>query len=115
VVERLKLILAALAVLAGLAGYYLLGDKPLVLRLVALLAGLGVAVGLTLMTSTGQTARDFIKGAWLELRKVVWPSRKETTQVTLIVFVLVILISIFLWIVDWAMLALVKALTGQGA
>jgi preprotein translocase subunit SecE len=51
----------------------------------------------------------------VELRKVVWPTRKDTVQITLVVVAMVVFVALFLWIIDWGLLAAVKALTGQGA
>ena len=113
--DRFKLVLAVLALASGIAGYYYLGDKTLVVRVLALLGALAVTVAIAMQTELGRAAWAFGKDAQIELRKVVWPSRKETVQVTLMVVVIVIAVSIFLWFVDWGLLAAVKALTGQRA
>ncbi len=113
--DRIKLILAVLAVFAGIGGYYVLGDKSLLVRVVALLVALGVAVAIAYQTAMGRAAWAFTREAQVELRKVVWPDRKETIQVTLVVVAMVIILAIFLWLVDWALLAGIKALTGQGS
>jgi preprotein translocase subunit SecE len=107
--------LAVLALVAGIGGYYFLGDKALLLRVLVLLGALALATTIALQTETGRTAWGFTKDAQVELRKVVWPNRKETVQVTLVVVAMVVAVSIFMWIVDWALLAAVKALTGQGS
>ena len=62
----------------------------------------GVIVGLLIiLTSTsGQAAWKFITGSRTEIRKVVWPTRKETAQTTMIVIVMVILIGLLIWLVD---------------
>jgi preprotein translocase subunit SecE len=113
--DRIKLILAGLALVAGIGGYYLLGDKALVVRLLALLGALLVATAIALQTGPGRTAWTFTKEAQVELRKVVWPNRKETMQVTLVVVAMVIIAALFLWFIDWVLLFGVKALTGQGS
>ena len=113
--DRFKLVLAVLALVAGVVGYYYLGDKTLLVRVLVLLGALVVTVAVAMQTDLGRAAWGFGKEAQIELRKVVWPSRKETVQVTLMVVVLVIAVSIFLWFVDWGLLAAVKALTGQRA
>ena len=113
--DRIKLILAVLALAAGIGGYYVLADKALLVRVLVLLAALGVAAGIALTTAAGRAAREFTREALVELRKVVWPTRKETAQVTLVVAAMVVFVALFLWIVDWALLVAVKALTGQGA
>lgn len=113
--DRIKMVLAVLAVVAGIGAYYYLGDKALFIRVLAVLGSVIVAAAIALQTETGRTAWAFAKEAQVELRKVVWPTRKETTQMTLVVVVMVIVVAIFLWFVDWGLLAAVKALTGQRA
>jgi preprotein translocase subunit SecE len=58
--------------------------------------------------------REFFLESRTEVRKVVWPSRQETVQTTLIVFAVVIVMGIFLWLVDMVLLEIVRAVTGQG-
>jgi preprotein translocase subunit SecE len=111
--DRIKLVVAVLALAAGIGGYYYLADKTLLLRVVVLLGALAVAVAIAMQTELGRAAWEFTKESRQELRKVVWPSRKETTQMTLVVVAMVVIVSIFLWLVDWGLLAAVKALTGQ--
>jgi len=110
--DRLKLVAALLAVFAGIGGYYALGDKALIIRVLVLLGALGVAVAVAMMTAQGRAAWGFVREAQVELRKVVWPTRKETMQVTLVVVAMVIIMALFLWLVDWILLWGVKALTG---
>jgi preprotein translocase subunit SecE len=113
--DRIKLVLAVLALVAGIAGYYILGDKTTLLRVLVLLGALAVSAGVALTTAPGRMALEFARESQVELRKVVWPTRKETAQVTMVVVAMVVLAAIFLWVVDWALLVAVKALTGQGA
>ena len=113
IADRIKLVLAVLALVAGIGGYYYLGDKSLLVRVLVLLGALAVTAAVALQTDLGRAAWTFSKEAQVEMRKVVWPSRKETVQVTLMVVVMVIAVSIFLWLVDWGLLSAVKALTGQ--
>jgi len=113
--DKIRLVLAALVLAAGIGGYYYLGDKVLLVRVLVMLAAVAVAVGIALTTAVGRAARDFTRESLVELRKVVWPTRKDTVQVTLVVVAMVVFVALFLWIIDWALLAAVKALTGQGA
>ena len=112
--DRIKLVLAFAAVVLGVAAYYYLGDKALAFRVLAVIAGIGVGTGVALLTPPGQAALGFSRDAYTELRKVVWPTRKETIQVTLVVVVLVIIMALFLWFIDWALIAAMKAITGKG-
>ncbi len=113
--EKIKLVLALLLVAAGVAGFYLLADHALVLRILAVLAGVAVALLVLWTTTTGQADFGFAGEAVAEARKVVWPSRKETMQTTMIVFALVVVVAIFLWIVDVGFLWMVQKLLGRSA
>lgn len=113
--DKLKLVAAVLIVAIGIAAFYYLGDKPDLIRVLALLAAIALAVVVAYQSAPGKAAWEFAKESRQELRKVVWPARKETVQVTLVVFGLVVLVALFLWVVDWALLKALKALTGQGA
>jgi preprotein translocase subunit SecE len=103
-----------LAVFAGIGGYYALGDKALIIRVLVLLGALGVAAGLAFVTAPGRAAWEFVREAQVELRKVVWPTRKETMQVTMVVVAMVIIMALFLWLVDWLLAGAVKALIVPG-
>lgn len=113
--EKIKLVIALLLVAAGVAGFYLLADQALVLRILSVLAGIVAALLLLKTTATGQNGFVFVREAVLETRKVVWPSRKETVQTTLAVFGLVIVMAAFLWVVDVGFMWAVKHLMGRGA
>ena len=113
--EKIKLVLALLLLAAGIAGFYLLADHALVLRILAVLAGVVLAIVALWSTRLGKNSLAFVREAAAETRKVVWPSRKETIQTTVAVFVLVLVMAIFLWIVDIGFLWMVKMLMGRSA
>jgi preprotein translocase subunit SecE len=113
--DKVKLVLAILILAVGIGGYYYLGDKPLLLRLVPILASVAMAIAVAAFTAQGRAAWEFTKGARTELRKVVWPSRRETLQMTAVVFVLVLLVALFLWGVDWVLHYVVTTVTKRGA
>lgn len=112
--DKIKLGLAILLLAAGIAGFYLLSEHALVLRVLAVLAGVVMAIFVARFTGPGQQFFAFGKDAWVETKKVVWPTRKETFQTTGVVFLLVVVIAIFLWIVDASLMWAVKLLMGQG-
>ena len=99
-VDKIKLAVAALLLLAGIWGFYYLGTSPLIARLGAILAGAvaGIAVGWT--SEPGKRFYAYTQEAIAETKKVVWPSRKETMQTTGVVVAFVIIMALFLWIVD---------------
>jgi preprotein translocase subunit SecE len=92
--------LAALLVVAALVLYYTLGDQSLLIRLTVLLGGIALAVLIVAMSADGRRFIAYAKDSWYEVKKVVWPTRKETTQMTLVVFGFVVIMSLFLWIAD---------------
>lgn len=112
-VNKIKLLVAFLLLVAGIAGYYLLADKATVLRILAVLAGLGASVAVLWTTSVGQQSLGFIGESVIEARKVVWPTRKETMQTTMVVFVLVVIMAAFLAVVDIGFAFMVQWLMGR--
>ncbi|QRX84442.1 preprotein translocase subunit SecE [Glaciimonas sp. PAMC28666] len=98
--DKLKVVLAVLAVVAGIVGFYFLSDKPSLVRASVLVAGLLVAIALAWTSTQGRGFLTFAKEAIRETKKVVWPTRKEAMQITAIVFVFVLVMAIFLWGTD---------------
>jgi preprotein translocase subunit SecE len=114
-INKIKLVLALLLVAAGVAGFYFLAEHALVVRILAVLAGIAAAVAVLWTTPEGRAALSFAREAAAETRKVVWPTRKETIQTTVAVFALVVVVAIFLWIVDLGFLWMVEKLLGRSA
>jgi preprotein translocase subunit SecE len=112
--DKIKLLAAALMIIAGIAGFYYFADSPSVVRLGSVLAGLAAAVVLFWFTQTGKQFFTFSQESVAEARKVVWPTRKETIQTTGVVFAFVVVMALFLWLVDAGLLWAVKLLMGQG-
>ncbi|HWQ38398.1 MAG TPA: preprotein translocase subunit SecE [Burkholderiales bacterium] len=113
--DKIKLGLALLLVAAGVAGFYYLGDSPLVLRVAAVLAGIAAAALVAWTSGPGKQFYVFAQESATETRKVVWPSRKETVQTTGVVLAFVIVMALFLWIVDALLVWVVKILLGPEA
>ena len=111
--DKIKIALAGLLVVAGLAGFYYFADSPAIVRIASVLAGSGAAAFVFLMTVPGKQFYAYAQESVAETRKVVWPTRKETLQTTGIVFLFVLVMSLFLWGVDWILLSIVKKLIGQ--
>ena len=113
--DKIKLVIAVLLLIAGLAGFYLLGDKPLVVRILIVLGGV-VAAGVTAgFTQSGRQFLVFAKESVDEAKRVVWPTRKEAMQTTGIVFVFVLVMALFIFGVDTLLATIVKTLTTRGA
>ena len=100
--DKFKVALAAIATIAGVVGFfYLKGqNKPALMCAGALVAGLVIAVLLLWTSATGRDFLGFAKEAVRETKKVVWPTRKEATQITMVVFGFVLVMAIFLWGTD---------------
>lgn len=98
--DKAKLAVAALLVVAAVAAFYLLGQKELWLRVVALLGLLAAAVAVFFTAEPGKALLGFGRDSVRELRKVVWPTRKEAMQMTGYVFAFVFVMALFLWLTD---------------
>jgi preprotein translocase subunit SecE len=98
--DKAKLALAVGLVLGAVAAYYLLGQQDTWLRVVALIGLLVVAVGVFFTAEPGKQLIGFGREAAREVRKVVWPSRKEALQMTGYVFAFVVVMALFLWLTD---------------
>jgi preprotein translocase subunit SecE len=110
--DKAKLATAAVLAVAGIASFFLLapvaaslaaGGSPGLGSMVpwgGLLVGLALAVAVFLTSGSGQRFMAFGRDAWREVKKVVWPTRKETMQMTAYVFAFVAIMSLFLWRAD---------------
>lgn len=112
--DKVKLTIAALLVCAGVAGYYLLGDADWWQRWLAVVGGILVAALAVAWSRYGRELWHFIRQSRVELRKIVWPTRQETGQTTLLVFVFVVIAGVFFWALDLVLAWATRALTGQG-
>ncbi|MDY7539379.1 preprotein translocase subunit SecE [Undibacterium sp. RTI2.1] len=98
--DKYKIILAIVAAVAGVAAFYVLVNQPGYIRAAALVVGLLVAVGLIWSSETGRNFVSFAKDSVREVKKVVWPTRKEAGQITAVVFGFVLVMALFLWGTD---------------
>ena len=112
--DTVKMVLSLLVLIGSIVGYYVFDDAHPVVRVLGVVAGAVVSMFILYQTSVGRGWFQYLSLAKREVRQVVWPTRPETVQMTLIVFVVVILVGIFLWLVDMFFLWAVKLLTGQG-
>jgi len=103
-----KFTLAVLVLLGGFVGYYWFNDLASWQRLLILVGGMVLAGAIGYFTRAGTALRDFLVESNFELRKVVWPTRQETVQTTLVIMVVVVILSILLGLIDitlkWAIL-----------
>ncbi len=111
--DKVKIALAALLVIAGLAGFYYFSDLPGVVRVLCVLAGLVGGALVFWLTEPGKQFYVYSQESIAETRKVVWPTRKETVQTTAVVFGFVLVMALFLWAVDASLLWVVQKLMGR--
>ena len=100
IADKVKLGLALILVGGGIWAYYWLADTALVLRLLAVVAGLVAGAAVGWLSVPGKQFLTFALESWTEVKKVVWPTRKETIQTTAAVFAFVLVMAVFLWISD---------------
>ena len=98
--DKAKIAIVVLLVFASVAGFYWLGKQGPLVQWAALLAGLVLAAGVFLTSEPGRRLVAFARDAWKEVKKVVWPTRKEAMQITLYVFAFVFIMALFLWVTD---------------
>lgn len=110
--DTIKLAAAGALVLLGLVAFYYFAGQSLLMRVVGLLVIGGLAAFIVYQTDLGKRTVAFFRDARTEVRRVVWPSRAETTQTTLTVFIIVVIVGIFLWLFDMLLAYLFRAVTG---
>jgi preprotein translocase subunit SecE len=111
--EKIKLGIAVALIAAGIFGFYYLSESLMIVRVAAVLAGLVLAAIVAYQTDSGKRFVVFSQESLAELKKVVWPTRKETMQTTGIVFLFVVIMAVFLWAVDSMLLWAVQSLMGR--
>jgi len=111
--DNVKLALAVACVVAGVAAYYYFSDLAIVLRVLMVLAGLGLGAAVAWLSQPGKDFFVFAQEARAEAGRVSWPSRKETLQTTGIVFLFVVIMALFLFAVDASLAWIVKLITGR--
>ena len=113
--DKIKLLLAVILLGAGIGVFYYFEEEyALLYRVLGLLLVVAVSVLIALQAEVGRSSWAFFKESRTEVRKVVWPTRRETGQTTLLIMLGVMIVGIFLWLLDMGLLAIVKLLTGQG-
>ena len=109
--DKAKLVAAAALLIGSLVAFYLLGQKDMWLRVVVLLIGVAASVGAYFSSESGRQLIAYGRESVREVKKVVWPTRKEAGQMTGYVFAFVIVMALFLWVTDktleWALYDLI--------
>jgi len=110
--DNALLALSILAILGGIAAFYWYDEKPLLMRIGMVIAGLAAGAGLMWLSSFGREFVQFAQAARVELRKVVWPSRTETFQTTYVVIGFAIVMGLFFFVLDWILTWMTRFLGG---
>jgi preprotein translocase subunit SecE len=109
--DKAKLVATAALLIGSLVAFYLLGQKDMWLRVVVLLIGMAASVGVYFSSESGRQLIAYGRESVREVKKVVWPTRKEAGQMTGYVFAFVIVMALFLWVTDktleWALYDLI--------
>ena len=115
VFDTVKLVLALGVLILGIWGFYFYAQEALLYRVLGILAAVGVAIGIAATTAKGKGLISFLGSSRSEVRKIVWPTRAETMQTTLMVFIMVVILAIFLWFIDMLLGFGVKSLLAVGS
>ncbi|WP_399685771.1 preprotein translocase subunit SecE [Xenophilus sp.] len=98
--DKAKLAAAIVLAVGGFVAFYLLGREGALVQWGALIVGLAAAVAMFALSESGRRLWAFGRDSWREVKKVVWPTRKESIQMTAYVFGFVVIMAIFLWLTD---------------
>ena len=105
--------LVAIALLAGaVVGNHMFADQSVLLRAIGVVVAIAAGLAIASQTFKGRTFLAFAKEARIEVRKVIWPTRQETTHTTLIVMVATVIMALILWGLDGILFRAVGFLTG---
>jgi preprotein translocase subunit SecE len=110
--DKIQIVIAVAILIAGLAAFYALSDKPMIARVGALLGGFVLAGLVGWFSAPGREFAVYAKESVDEAKKVVWPTRKETMQSTGVIFVFVFVMALFLWVVDWSLTFVISKFIG---
>ncbi len=115
ILDIIKLLFAAGVLVGGLYSYYYFLEVALPLRVLMVLGGLAAGITVAMTSTQGQRLWAFIQGARIEIRKVVWPTKQETTQTAIAVFVFTLIMALFFWGLDSFLLWLTRTLVGSAS
>ena len=112
VLDWSKWVIVVVIVAGGVFGNWYYQDQSLLYRVLALLALAAVASMISFQTTQGRALWELMKESRVEIRRVVWPNRQETTQTTFIVVLLVLIFSLILWGLDSLLSYIVSTMIG---
>jgi len=113
--DTAKVTLSVALMVAGVAGFYYFSEKLLLYRVLGILSISALALVLVLSTDMGKGFIAFLNESRVEVRKMVWPTKQETVQATMVVVALVFFVGIVLWLLDMFLFWGIGKLTGVGS
>ena len=111
-IDVVKWLLVFALLAAAVVGNAYYAEQPLLYRVIAGVVLVVAAAFVALTTVKGQAFNAYRREAMIELRKIVWPTRQERMQTTLVVFVVVAIMAVLLWAFDWAVGAIISNFIG---
>jgi preprotein translocase subunit SecE len=114
VVDKLLMVVAIAMIVGGIVAYYYFPELSGLIRALIVLVATVAGIATAMATAPGRELWRFIVGSRIEVRKMVWPTRQETTQTTMAVIVFVLVMGVFFWALDMFLLWATRLLTGQG-
>ena len=109
--DTVKLLGSVLILLVGIISYYYLIQISILFRVLMVIASVVVSLIIFFQTQRGNVLWEFFQGSRVEIKKVIWPTKQETFQTTLMVFVFVLIMGIFFWLLDFLLLFVTSAIT----
>lgn len=113
--DTIKLLLAVAILVGSIVAYYYYANESGLLRSIGVLVAFGIALWVAFQSAQGKTLWAFIQGSRVELRRVVWPTREETVQTTIIVLAFAAFMGTGFWLLDLFLLWFTTFVTGRGA
>ncbi len=110
--DSLKWIVSTALLCVGFFAYYHYGQYPVIYRVLALLPVVAIALFVAVLTQKGAAFWSLMRDAFIEVRRVVWPTPQETTQTTLVVLLVVAAMGLLLWLLDMTLSWLVSLAMG---
>ena len=109
--DTLKMASAVAILLSSVFSFYYFAELSVLIRVLAVIFSVILSLIIFFSTQRGIIFWDFLQGSRVELRKVVWPTKQETIQTTLTVFVFVLVLGIFFWLLDFLLLYITTSIT----
>jgi|TARA_B100000953_G_scaffold186873_1_gene153847 preprotein translocase subunit SecE len=111
IVDTLKLMASVSILFASIVSFYYFSEISVLIRALVIIFSLVISLLIFFRTQRGIIFWEFLQGSRVEMRKVVWPTKQETIQTTLTVFIFVLILGIFFWLLDFILLYITTSIT----